>query len=104
MYVKAYREFESLSFRNVLRLCSMEQKITKKIRGFSSDLTKRLAEHNSGKSPFTKIGIPWIMIYSEKFATKSQARSREKFLKSGVGRKFLDSLLKRKDAGVSASG
>lgn len=44
------------------------------------------------------------MIYSENYATESQARSREKFLKSGVGKKFLDSLLKQKDAGVSASG
>ena len=80
------------------------EKLRKRYVGFTSDLTKRLAEHNSGKSPFTKIGIPWIMIYSEKFTTESQARSREKFLKSGVGRKFLDSLLKQKDAGVSASG
>jgi putative endonuclease len=76
-------------------------KLQKRYVGFTSDLTKRLSEHNSGKSPFTKSGLPWKLIYSEKYSTETEARSREKFLKSGVGRKFLD--LKLSDAGVSAS-
>jgi len=77
-------------------------KLQKRYIGFSSDLVKRLSEHNSGKSPFTKTGMPWLLIHSEEYLTETEARRREKFLKSGVGRKFLDSILKNKDTEVSA--
>jgi putative endonuclease len=50
----------------------------------------RLAEHNLGKTPFTSKGIPWIIIHHESYATLSEARKRELFLKSGIGRKWLD--------------
>jgi len=79
-------------------------KLKKRYVGFTSDLLKRLSQHNQGKSTFTKNGIPWLIIYSEEYKTETEARHREKFLKSGAGRKFLDSQLKNKDAGVSASG
>ena len=80
-------------------------KLQKRYVGFTSDLTKRLSEHNSGKSPFTKNGLPWKLIYSEDYRMEIDARKRENILKSGVGRKFLDSqLLKKIDAGVSALG
>jgi hypothetical protein len=36
------------------------------------------------------------MVYKEEYATLSEARKRELFLKSGAGRKFLDILLKDK--------
>jgi putative endonuclease len=67
--------------------------LSKRYVGSSSDINKRLIEHNSGKSKFTKGGIPWRLIYSEQFDTNSEARKREIFLKSGNGRKFLDSIL-----------
>ncbi|OGU82938.1 MAG: hypothetical protein A2315_00775 [Ignavibacteria bacterium RIFOXYB2_FULL_35_12] len=79
-------------------------KLKKRYVGFTSNLLKRLSQHNQGKSTFTKNGTPWALIYSEEFKTEPEARQREKFLKCGVGRKFLDSQLKNKDAGVSALG
>ena len=89
--MKAYREFESLSFRHMFYVYVLwSNKLHKGYVGFTSDLTKRLSEHNSGKSPFTKSGLPWKLIYSEEYLTESEARRREKFLKSGVGRNFLD--------------
>jgi len=77
-------------------------KLHKRYIGFTSEPTKRLTDHNSGKSHFTKRGMPWKLIYAGEYLTETEARRREKFLKSGMGRKFLD--LKLKDAGVSASG
>lgn len=68
-------------------------KLNKRYVGSTGDISKRLNEHNSGKSKFTKSGLPWKLIYSESFSTNSEARSRELFLKSGVGRKFLDKIL-----------
>ena len=54
----------------------------------------RLKEHNHGKTPFTSKGIPWILIHSESYSTLSEARKRELFLKSGVGRRWLDDNIK----------
>ena len=62
--------------------------------GTARDVKKRLAEHNSGKSSFTKGGVPWQVIYTESFQTISEARKREKYLKSGQGRIYLDQSIK----------
>ena len=56
---------------------------------------ERLMEHNSGKSAFTGQNKPFMLIYSEEYQTKTEAMKREKFLKSGQGRKFLDSIIIR---------
>ena len=50
---------------------------------------KRLKQHNVGKTKSTKNGVPWILIYEEKYPTYTEARKREIFLKTGVGRKLL---------------
>jgi putative endonuclease len=61
--------------------------------GMTQDLEKRLKEHNSGKSKFTKGHLPWKLVYKETFETRLEARTREKFLKSGMGRELLNKLL-----------
>ena len=61
--------------------------------GSSKDITKRLTEHNQGKCRYTQGRKPWKLIYQESFANRSQAMQREKFLKSGKGREFLDKIL-----------
>ena len=40
----------------------------------------------------TKPYIPFILIYSEKFETRAEARDKEKYLKSGSGKEFLKTL------------
>ena len=69
------------------------ERLNKRYVGSSKDIENRLNEHNKGKSKFTKAGIPWKLIYKESYPTLSEARKRELFLKSGVGRKFLDQIL-----------
>ncbi|MEO5911729.1 MAG: GIY-YIG nuclease family protein [Pelobium sp.] len=51
----------------------------KKIRyvGFTADLDRRLKEHNSGFSKFTKAYQPWKLVYKEEFETRQEARNRE---------------------------
>jgi putative endonuclease len=58
-------------------------------KGFCSDLKKRLSEHNSGKTTSTKPFIPWVIAYYEEFISIEEAISREKFLKTSAGRRFL---------------
>ncbi|MBK7093446.1 MAG: GIY-YIG nuclease family protein, partial [bacterium] len=57
--------------------------------GQTADLPKRLEQHNSGLSLWTKRRTNWSVIFFEIFATRREALTREKWLKSGVGRDFL---------------
>jgi len=61
--------------------------------GSTDDYDKRLEEHNAGKCRYTKGRRPWQLVYKESFRTRSEAMAREKFIKSGQGRKFLDNQL-----------
>lgn len=49
--------------------------------GCTSNLKKRLFEHNQGESYHTKKYSPWKLIYFEAFLSKDDAYSREKSLK-----------------------
>jgi len=57
--------------------------------GISSDPSRRLIEHNTGKNRFTKAFIPWHIVYTEVQPDFLNARKREKYLKSGAGRRWL---------------
>ena len=57
----------------------------------SGDVGKRLKEHNNGKTKSTKGYLPWILFFFEEFETRIEARSREKYLKSGIGKEFIKS-------------
>ncbi|OGU36508.1 MAG: hypothetical protein A2068_07060 [Ignavibacteria bacterium GWB2_35_6b] len=64
----------------------------KRYIGFTSDLERRLSEHNLGKVKSTKNRKPFELIYTENFSTKPGAAEREKFFKTHKGRDFLDSI------------
>ncbi|MFA6458413.1 MAG: GIY-YIG nuclease family protein [Patescibacteria group bacterium] len=53
--------------------------------GASSDIKKRLAEHNKGNTKSTKPYRPWELIYVENFESKSEAHKREFYLKHPKG-------------------
>lgn len=57
--------------------------------GFTSDIEKRLAEHNLGKTKSTKPYRPWEILFYEEYDNKADALKREKYLKSGVGREYV---------------
>ncbi|MFA6391219.1 MAG: GIY-YIG nuclease family protein [Patescibacteria group bacterium] len=63
--------------------------------GSTDNVEKRVEEHNNGKCRYTKGRSPWVLIYKEDFNSRSEAMKREKFLKSGKGRKLLDEKLKK---------
>ena len=63
--------------------------------GFTNDLRKRFKEHNDGKSTYTRGRGPYDLIYYEACLEKEDARSRELYLKSGRGRRYINSRLKR---------
>ena len=58
--------------------------------GFSADLRQRIAAHQNGRgSRTTKLKKEWKLIYYESYLDKNDAIGREKFLKSGSGRKYI---------------
>lgn len=63
--------------------------------GFTTDLRRRVLEHQVGKGGrTTKLKHDWKLIYSEFYLNKKDAIGREKFLKSGSGRKYIKKQLK----------
>ncbi|MBU1159842.1 GIY-YIG nuclease family protein [Patescibacteria group bacterium] len=60
--------------------------------GITKDVKKRLDQHNKGYNESTKRFKPFMLILTERFNNYKEARKKEIFLKSGVGRKFLDNL------------
>ena len=62
--------------------------------GFSTDLRRRLKEHGEGRSFATSYRGPWKLIYYEAYLDEEDALGRERYLKSGGGRRFLKSQLK----------
>ncbi|MBI2617837.1 GIY-YIG nuclease family protein [Candidatus Kaiserbacteria bacterium] len=65
------------------------EKVAKTYVGSTTDLSRRIHEHNSGLSTFTKRHMPWKLVYSEECASIALAREREHYFKSAVGRRFL---------------
>ena len=62
-------------------------------KGLTADLKKRLQQHNSGHSTFTKNKGTWKLVYYEAFLSKKDARREELFLKSGKGKERIKYLL-----------
>ncbi|MEK7508436.1 MAG: GIY-YIG nuclease family protein [Patescibacteria group bacterium] len=70
------------------------QKIDRWYTGSTHDLRKRILRHNAGRNKSTKHGAPWSLIYYEACLNKQDAWAREKYLKSGMGKRYLKNRLK----------
>ena len=63
--------------------------------GYTTDLKKRLKSHNGGENAATKPFVPYKLIFYEAFLNRVDAKSREEYLKSGYGRRSINTLLKK---------
>ena len=61
--------------------------------GSCSDLDNSLRKHNLGHAKFTSTGIPWSLMWCEKFDSNSDALKREKEIKNRKSRIFIDKLI-----------
>jgi len=60
--------------------------------GMTSNLSQRLARHNSGFEQTTKPYSTFRLLYTESCLNRDEARKREKYWKSGTGKRQLKKL------------
>ena len=61
--------------------------------GFTTDLTRRLEEHNLGASAATAPRRPFELVFCEHYRSKADALRREVYLKTSSGRRALKLML-----------
>ena len=61
--------------------------------GYSTDLKRRLSEHNRGQVKSTSPHAPFDLIFYAAFEKPSTARSFESYLKTGSGKAFANKRL-----------
>jgi len=69
------------------------KKTSKYYIGQTTNIRRRLLQNNNGKSKSTKSGIPWELVYSEDYATRSESMQRERYIKSQKSRIFIEELI-----------
>ena len=62
--------------------------------GYTGDLRKRIFQHDKGLNSSTKHRKPLKLIYYEACLSEEDAKAREKYLKSGMGKRYLKNRLK----------
>jgi putative endonuclease len=62
--------------------------------GFTADLKRRVSEHKKGRLICNKLPRAWRLIYYEAYTERLDAEGRERYLKSGVGRRLLRNQLR----------
>ncbi|MDO8514737.1 MAG: GIY-YIG nuclease family protein [bacterium] len=63
--------------------------------GCTNDLRKRLRQHNGGQMVATAKRHPFELMYYEACREQSDAYTREKYLKTGMGKRYIKNRLKR---------
>ena len=71
--------------------------------GFTEYLDRRINEHNAGLVESTKFRKPFELVYYEACLNKNDAIKREKYFKTGFGRRFIKGRLKNYLAPVAQS-
>lgn len=69
--------------------------------GYTTDLEKRIKEHNEGANRSTKYRTPFELIYFEASRNKSDALHREKYLKTTYGKRYIKNRIKNDLAEIS---
>ena len=56
--------------------------------GVTADVTRRISEHNAGRSVHTSKFAPWRLVTYVAFSDDDKATAFERYLKSGSGHAF----------------
>ena len=61
--------------------------------GTTNNLDRRLQQHNTNQSNYTKNRGPWELVFSEEFSNRSDAMKREYYLKSLKSKTVLQKII-----------
>lgn len=89
--MNAVRDNKGFVYVYVLR----SKKDGKWYTGCAHDLRKRIEQHRTGKVSSTKGRSPLDIIYYEAARDEDDAFDRERYLKTGMGKRYLKNRLKR---------
>jgi putative endonuclease len=67
--------------------------------GTTNDVSRRLAQHNAGGNLSTKGFRPWILVYTQSFDTLTDARRREREIKSWTSPSYMARALRLRELG-----
>ena len=81
-----------LGGQEMVTLYVLKGETDKRYVGITKDLSRRIKEHRSQRSKGGQLLGDFSLLYTEIFDDYATARAKEKFLKSGQGRKWLDKL------------
>ena len=76
----------------LITLYVLKGKTGKRYVGITNNLSRRLQEHRSRKTKGSQLLDEFFVLHKETFSDYKSARRKEKFLKSGQGRRWLDEL------------
>ena len=62
--------------------------------GLTNNIERRLNQHNNGENKTTRPYSPFELILTEQFQTRKEARVREKYFKSGIGKEHIKAIMK----------
>ncbi len=62
--------------------------------GYTDNLKRRFKEHNNGLVLSTKIRLPFKLVYYEASLSVRDAKAREKYLKTGMGKRYIKNRIK----------
>jgi len=62
--------------------------------GSTNDLKRRIEQHNNGKVHYTKNKLPVRLVYFEACLNKDDAYRRERYLKTGMGKRYIKNRIK----------
>jgi putative endonuclease len=68
------------------------ERLDKFYSGYTANIDKRIVEHNSGKSKFTKNGVPWKVIKIFTLDSKQEAIVLENKIKKRGCKRFLEDI------------
>ena len=60
--------------------------------GLTDNMDRRFMQHKKGREKTTRSYRPFEIILTESYNSRVDARKREKYLKSGVGKEYLRSI------------
>ena len=57
--------------------------------GLTNNIGRRVNQHQNGKEKTTAPYRPFDLLFTEQFNSRIDARNREKYLKSGIGKEWI---------------